>query len=137
MTTIKIKSTDFATQGPFVIINKSDFDPSKHEPYGEDDEAALAGAIKSGELAPSMAELQAAHLRLLELERNLTAERERLAEQAAANDAEAQRLAALSATAAPDVNSMTKDELQAALTTKGIPFPAAANKADLVALLTA
>ncbi len=122
----------------YIVINKSDFDPAKHEPFDEDDAAALAGAIKSGELSLSAADLQAAHERLLELERNLNAERERLADQAAANDAEAQRLAALASNStAPDVNSMTKDELQAALTAKGISFPAAANKADLIALLTA
>lgn len=37
MTTIKIKSTDEATQGLFVIINRADFDSSVHEPF--DDEA--------------------------------------------------------------------------------------------------
>lgn len=138
MTTIKIKSTNFATQGPFVIIEKADFDPAKHEPFDEGDEAALAGAIKSGELAPSMADLQAAHERLLEMERSLTAERERLAEQAAANEAEAQRLAALAiVSTAPDVNTMTKDELQAALKAKGTDFPSTANKAELIALLSA
>lgn len=31
METIQIKSTDEATQGPFVIINKDDFDDSKHD----------------------------------------------------------------------------------------------------------
>jgi hypothetical protein len=31
MTTIRIKSTDEASQGPFVVINESDFDADKHE----------------------------------------------------------------------------------------------------------
>jgi hypothetical protein len=122
----------------YIVINKADFDPSKHEPFDEDDAAALAGAIKSGELVPSMAELLAARDQLEARKRDLDAEADRLAEQAAANEAEAQRLAAMATTStAPDFSAMTKDELQAALTAKGISFPAAANKADLVALLTA
>jgi hypothetical protein len=31
MDTLKIRSTDEASQGPFVIINKDDFDPAVHE----------------------------------------------------------------------------------------------------------
>lgn len=34
METIQIKSTDEASQGTFVIINKADFDASKHELFG-------------------------------------------------------------------------------------------------------
>jgi hypothetical protein len=124
----------------FIVINKADFDPAKHDPYSEDDEAALAGAFKSGELTPSVTDLQATHERLLELERNLNAERERLAEQAAANDAESHRLAnlvAANAGAQVDPAQMTKDQLKAALTAKGVSFPSTADKGDLIALLTA
>jgi hypothetical protein len=31
MDTIRIKSTDEASQGPFVVINSEDFDADKHE----------------------------------------------------------------------------------------------------------
>lgn len=33
--TVKIKSTDPATQGDFVVINESDFDEKKHVKYEE------------------------------------------------------------------------------------------------------
>jgi hypothetical protein len=99
MSTIKIKSTDEASQGPFVIINLADFNSDIHEPFDAEAAAALSGAVASGELVPSAAELIAARDRLLEQERQLNAERDRLAEQAAANDAEAQRLASEKAAA--------------------------------------
>ena len=146
MITIKVKSTDCATQGPFVIINKADFDAAKHEPFDDEARAALSGAVASGEVVLTTAELLAARNQLLAKERELNAERDRLAEQTAANEAEAQRLADLAAASAAtasapgvpaEIAAMTKEQLQAALTEKGISFPAAANKADLVALLTA
>lgn len=143
MTTIKIKSTDVATQGDFVIISLADFDSAQHEPFDDESRAALAGAVTSGEIVPSMAELLAARDSLVRREAELDAERDRLALQAAANEAEAQRLrdeaAALAASqaAALDPAGMTKEQLQAALTAKAISYPAAANKADLLALLTA
>ncbi|MGK5077268.1 hypothetical protein [Janthinobacterium sp. HLX7-2] len=34
--TIKIKSTDPRTQGDFVVVNRTDFNPDVHEPYGDD-----------------------------------------------------------------------------------------------------
>lgn len=139
-TTIKVKSTHPASQGPYVIIDRADFNPEVHEKYddGTDDDSAA-------ERVPTMAELLAAREQLLARERELNAERDRLADQAAANQAEAQRLtdqrAALAATgsgaAATDYSTMSKDELHAALNAKGISFPAAANKTDLIALLTA
>ena len=93
MDTIKIVSTDPHTQGPFVVINKSDFNPDVHELYGDQDLGAPT------ERAPTMAELQAARDQLLERERELAAEKERivaqeqrLADQAQANEVEAQRL---------------------------------------------
>ena len=93
MDTIKIVSTDPHTQGPFVVINKSDFNPDVHELYGNQDLGAPA------ERVPTMAELLAARDQLLERERSLDAEKERiaaqeqrLADQAQANEVEAQRL---------------------------------------------
>ena len=35
MATIRIKSTDKATQGDYVVINEEDFDPEKHEKLTE------------------------------------------------------------------------------------------------------
>jgi hypothetical protein len=93
MDTLKIVSTDPRTQGPFVVINKSDFNPDVHELYGDQDLGALT------ERAPTMAELLAARDQLMERERSLDAEKERiaaqeqrLADQAQANEVEAQRL---------------------------------------------
>ncbi|PVX36785.1 hypothetical protein [Janthinobacterium sp. 78] len=86
MDTLKIVSTDPHTQGPFVVINKSDFNPDVHELYGDQDLGAPS------ERAPTMAELLAARDQLLERERELGAEKEHVAEQARANEAEAQRL---------------------------------------------
>lgn len=86
MDTLKIVSTDPHTQGPFVVINKSDFNPDVHELYGDQDLGAPS------ERAPTMAELLAARDQLLERERELAAEKDRVAELARANEAEAQRL---------------------------------------------
>lgn len=93
MDTLKIVSTDPNTQGPFVVINKSDFNPDLHELYGDQDLGAPT------ERAPTMAELLAARDQLQERERELAAEKERiaaqeqrLADQAQANEVEAQRL---------------------------------------------
>jgi len=88
MPTIKVKSTNPATQGDFVVIDKGDFNPDVHELYDDGTDQGM-GAI---ERAPTVAELQAAHERLLAREREMDAERHRLADQARANDAEAQRL---------------------------------------------
>lgn len=106
MDTLKIVSTDPHTQGPFVVINKSDFNPDVHELYGDQDLGAPT------ERAPTMAELLAARDQLQERERELAAEKERivaqeqrLADQAQANEVEAQRLRdeAASLQAAKDV----------------------------------
>ena len=93
MDTLKIASTDPHTQGPFVVINKSDFNPDVHELYGDQDLGAPS------ERAPTLAVLLAARDQLLERERELAAEKERivaqeqrLADQAQANEVEAQRL---------------------------------------------
>ena len=89
MPTIKVKSTHPATQGAVVVIEKGDFNPDLHELYDDGTDQGM-GAI---ERAPTVAELQAAHERLLAREREMDAERDRLADQARANEAEAQRLA--------------------------------------------
>ena len=93
MDTLKIVSTDPHTQGPFVVINKSDFNPDVHELYGDQDLGAPTKRVQT------MAELLAACDQLLERERSLDAEKERiaaqeqrLADQAQANEVEAQRL---------------------------------------------
>ena len=87
MDTLKIVSTDLRTQGPFVIINKSDYNPDVHELYGDDNDLGAPT-----ERAPTMAELLAARDQLLERERELAAEKDRVAGQAQANEVEAQRL---------------------------------------------
>ena len=69
MDTLKIVSTDPHTQGPFVVINKSDFNPDVHELYGDQDLGAPT------ERAPTMAELLAARDQLLERERELALQR--------------------------------------------------------------
>ncbi|NHZ94558.1 hypothetical protein [Massilia sp. CCM 8734] len=96
--TFKIKSTDPRSQGAFVIINRTDFNPQMHELYGADnDRAALA------ERVPTKDELLAAHE---ELERRAAADARNVADQlaqiqkmradldaqAAAQEAEALRL---------------------------------------------
>ena len=87
MDTIKIVSTDPHTQGPFVVINKSDFNHDVHELYGDQELGAPT------ERVPTMAELLAARDQLLERERELAADKDRMAEQARENEAAANRLA--------------------------------------------
>jgi regulator of protease activity HflC (stomatin/prohibitin superfamily) len=89
MPTIKIKSSHPATQGTFVVIDKSDFNPDVHELYDDGTDQGMGVT----ERAPTVAELQAAHERLMAREREMDAKRDRLADQARANEAEAQRLA--------------------------------------------
>ncbi|OEZ92192.1 hypothetical protein JAB9_47590 [Janthinobacterium sp. HH107] len=119
MDTLKIVSTDLRTQGPFVVINKSDFNPDVHELYGDDNDLGAPT-----ERAPTMAELLAARDQLLERERELAAEKDRVAEQAQANEAEAQRLRdeAVSLQAA-------KDAAVAAAQSQVAPATATAEKA--------
>ena len=125
MDTIKIVSTDPHTQGPFVVINKSDFNPDVHELYGDQDLGAPT------ERAPTMAELLAARDQLLERERELDAEKERiaaqeqrLADQAQANEVEAQRLRDEAASL-----QAAKDAAAAATLATSIEKPAKAAKA--------
>ena len=94
MTTIKIKPCH-PSQGEFVLIEKKDFDPSTHELF----EGESLGTEGQGDRVPTVAELLAAradllaeHDNLQQRERELAAEKERVAEQACANEAEAQRL---------------------------------------------
>ena len=125
MDTIKIVSTDLRTQGPFVIINKTDYNPDVHELYGDQDLGAPT------ERAPTMAELLAARDQLLERERELDAEKERiaaqeqrLADQAQANEVEAQRLRDEAASL-----QAAKDAAAAATLATSIEKPAKAAKA--------
>ena len=89
MPTIKVKSTHPATQGPFVIIDKANFNSDVHELY---DDGTHQG-VTAGERLPTMAELLAARDQLQARERELNDERDRVADQARANEVEAQRLA--------------------------------------------
>ncbi|MYM81089.1 hypothetical protein GTP44_03825 [Duganella sp. FT50W] len=152
MITIKIKPSH-PSQGDYVVINVSDFDPQKHEPFDQESrDALLEYAAESGHLNPSEPELQAMHDQLLvrqgqlddrELQLNqraglLDAREQTLLEREMANATEAQRLADLAAAQAAQIDpaSMTKAQLQAALTAKGVPFSSTADKAELLALLT-
>ena len=126
MDTLKIVSTDPNTQGPFVIIDRANFNPDVHELYGDQDLGAPA------ERVPTMAELLAARDQLLERERELAAEKDRVAEQAQANEAEAQRLRdeAASLQAAKDATAAaTQAQVAPATATTTAEKPAKAAKA--------
>ena len=126
MDTLKIVSTDPYTQGPFVIIDRANFNPDVHELYGDQDLGAPA------ERVPTMAELLAARDQLLERERELAAEKDRVAEQAQANEAEAQRLRdeAASLQAAKDATAAaTQAQVAPATATTTAEKPAKAAKA--------
>ncbi|QKY08768.1 hypothetical protein [Janthinobacterium lividum] len=129
MTTIKIKPSH-RSQGDFVLIEKSDFNPDVHELYGDDQE--LGAHI---ERAPTMAELLAVRDQLAERgrelnerEQSLIAEMDRVAEQARANEVEAQRLRdeAASLQAAKDAVAA---QAQGAASTAAAEKPAKASKA--------
>jgi uncharacterized protein (DUF3084 family) len=152
MTTIKIKPSHLS-QGEFVLIEKADFDPSKHELLDGESLGNISGDTDDG--VPTLAELIAGRDQLvarkeqlddLELQLNqrsnvLDDREQALAEHEGANEREALRLADLAAAHAAagklDFAAMTKDQLKAALVEKGTQFPSTADKADLIALLTA
>lgn len=93
MPTIKIKSADPASQGAFVIIDKSEYNPDVHELYGNQDLGAPADRVPTvAELLAARADLLAEHDNLQQRERELAAEKDRVTEQARANDIEALRL---------------------------------------------
>lgn len=93
MPTIKIKPADPASQGAFVIIDKSEYNPDVHELYGDQDLGAPADRVPTvAELFAARADLLAEHDNLQQRERELAAEKDRVAEQARANDIEALRL---------------------------------------------
>lgn len=146
--TIKIKSTHPDSQGPVVVIDRAAFDPAVHElADGESLGAAPAGR------EPTLAELLATRDTLVRRERELDDQSEHLTEKVRANDAEFQRLIDIAAKLAsdreafeaakfapvppaePDLSALTKEQLQAALDERGIKYLAAANKAELQALL--
>lgn len=124
--TVKIVSSQ-THENPdgFVVINKSDFNPDVHELYGDDNDLGAPT-----ERAPTMAELLAARDQLLERERELAAEKDRVAEQAQANEVEAQRLhdEAASLQAAKDAAAATT-QTQVASATATAEKPAKAAKA--------
>lgn len=137
MKTINVKPWS-EDQGAFVVINEADFDPKVHKLYDPEGDAARereAEAQRQAEIAKAAEEAE----RLKKLEAQRAAD---LAAQQAAEAAEAQRLrkeAEAKVTAGqggtPDVASMTNDQLRAELDARGIKYPAAANKAELQALL--
>lgn len=173
MTTVKVKSAHPESQGPYVVIDASQFDPAVHELLEGEvlPQSSIHGELVSITAGSSVLELAAEaerveHVRnelvamrdaLVRRERELDDQSQALAEQARANeneaarladlrvqlDAENQRLVGLSAQLAAgqgggiDPATMNKDQLQAALDAKGVKYPAAANKAELLALLTA
>ncbi|AYM76908.1 hypothetical protein D9M09_14695 [Janthinobacterium agaricidamnosum] len=122
--TIRVVSPE-SSENPlgFIIINRADFDSAKHEPFGDD-----LGTVSLAERVPTMAELLAARDQLLERERELAAEKDRIAEQAQANEVEAQRLRdeAASLQAAKDAVAA---QAQAAAATAVAEKPAKAAKA--------
>ncbi|WP_338678921.1 hypothetical protein OPV09_17470 [Janthinobacterium sp. TB1-E2] len=125
MDTIKIVSTDPRTQGPFVVINKSDFNPDVHELYGDDNDLGAPT-----ERTPTIAELLAARDQLLERERELATEKDRVAEQARANELEAHRLRdeAVSLQLAKDA-AVAQSQVASATATATAEKPAKAAKA--------
>lgn len=98
MNTIKIKSTDEASQGPFVVIARADFNPDIHEAL---DPADLANAdeqprtLTTKGVAEARAELERKHDEVKRMYGEVVAERERLDAQAAEQEVERQCLATL------------------------------------------
>jgi len=159
MKTLRIVSTDPATQGPFITINVADFVIGQHEPFSEEDAAALRnveritaeivpGGLLSIEQARSEFDAEAAKLRAeIEEERTrldaraeeLNIQAEKLNSVEAEQAAERERLSALAASLASkndDASAhMTVPQIKEALTAKGIEIPSGANKAELLALL--
>lgn len=121
--TIRIAS-DKSDDNPagFVVINRADFDPAKHEPFDDAARAALAGAVASGERIPTVEELLAARDQLLEREAELAAEKARVEDRANANEVEARRLSEEAAKQA--------EAAAAQLAQKAEDKPAKARKAD-------
>lgn len=119
MTTIKIKPCH-PSQGEFVLIEKTDFDPAKHELL----EGESLGDVVQGDRVPTMTELLAARDQLLERERELAAEKERVAKQAWTNEVEALRLRDEAASL-----QAAKDAVAAATLATSIEKPAKAAKA--------
>lgn len=142
MNTIKIKPTDEASQGPFVVISRADFNPEIHEALDPADLASAdeqPRALTTKDLDDARRELEGKHDDLLRMKAELDAERERLGALVAEQEAERSRLTELTTKLAeqgeakPPGIAVLRDEL----TTRGIAFDPAAKKADLQALLDA
>lgn len=159
MKTLRIVSSDQATQGPFVTIDVADFVIGLHEPFSEEDIAALQDApriaidmVPGGVLSIEQmraefdAEVERVRITFAEERERLDARAAELNEQAEKLNgiqieqvAERQRLEALAASLEAKGNDvtahMTVPQIKDALTAKGIEIPAGANKAELLALL--
>lgn len=159
MKTLRIVSTDPASQGPFITINVTDFVIGQHEPFAEEDQAALRevenisadiapGGLLTIEQARSQFEAETASLqagfaderaRLDARAEELSIQAEKLNSIQAELKAERERLDALAASLATKNDDgsahMTVPQIKEALTAKGIEIPSGANKAELLALL--
>lgn len=130
--TIRVVSPE-SSENPlgFIIINRADFDPAKHEPFGGD-----LGASTPAERVPTLVELMAARDQLEQRALDLDAEAARLKEQGAAQEVEAQRLRDEAAKQADAGDGpQTAAQLRDALTARGIAFASSASKPELQALL--
>lgn len=56
METIKIKSTDQANQGDYVIINKDDYDSEKHELFEDSDTAHKTSGLTVAQIKEQLVE---------------------------------------------------------------------------------
>jgi hypothetical protein len=143
METIRIKSTDEASQGSFVIIARGDFNPELHEAVDPGDLDQLLAeqprVLTTVDLEEARAELSRRHEELLAMRADLDTRHEGLNAQAAEQEAERVRLAELAAKLAEQAEAKPLGiaDLRAELTARGIAFDPDAKKPDLKALLDA
>lgn len=129
----------------FVVINVSDFDPTLHQPFSDEDVDVLRGADLK-DLHPTI--VAGAHDEISRMRADLDAEAARQRAQADVPEDERVRLAAeatrlaewaaqLAAAEQNASTAMTAVQMKEALTARGIEFKGNASKADLQALLDA
>jgi chromosome segregation ATPase len=141
MDTIRIKSTDEASQGPFVVIARADFNLDHHEAIDPADldhvPTEQPRTLTTKDLDEARAELERRHDELMAMRADLDARHESLNSQAAEQEAERTRLTEWAAKLAEqsDAKPLGIAALREALTARGIAFDADAKKADLQALL--